>query len=108
MSEEVNSLPPLPEKWADDRLAIAAHAAWRGVTGATEAIAGWNALSAKQRVDWRAAADAVRMMLDMPRDVLTYTPIGYQGPAQHTYTTACDGFHEPGQCPRTDAPKADL
>lgn len=19
--------------------------------------------------------------------------------AQHTYTTACDGFHEPGQCP---------
>jgi hypothetical protein len=22
---------------------------------------------------------------------------GYQGPAQHTYTDACDGFHEPGQ-----------
>jgi hypothetical protein len=24
---------------------------------------------------------------------------GYQGPAQHTYTPACDGFHEPGPCP---------
>lgn len=32
---------------------------------------------------------------------LVFTPIGYQGPAQHTYTPACDGFHEPGQCPRT-------
>lgn len=30
-------------------------------------------------------------------DSVTYTPTGYQGPAQHTYTTACDGFHEPGQ-----------
>jgi hypothetical protein len=28
------------------------------------------------------------------------TPIGYQGAAQHTYTPACDGFHEPGQCDR--------
>lgn len=26
------------------------------------------------------------------------TPLGYQGPAQHTATTACDGFHEPGRC----------
>ena len=31
-----------------------------------------------------------------------FTPVGYQGAAQHTYTTACDGFHEPGQCPRTE------
>ena len=30
-----------------------------------------------------------------------YTPIGYQGAAQHTYTTACDGFHEPGRCAST-------
>lgn len=30
---------------------------------------------------------------------LTVTPIGYQGPAQHTCTTACAGFHEPGPCP---------
>jgi hypothetical protein len=28
-----------------------------------------------------------------------FTPIGYQGCAQHTYTVACDGFHEPGPCP---------
>ncbi len=28
-----------------------------------------------------------------------YTPIGYQGAAQHTYTIGCDGFHEPGPCP---------
>jgi len=28
-----------------------------------------------------------------------YTPAGYQGAAQHTYTTACDGFHDPGPCP---------
>jgi hypothetical protein len=33
-----------------------------------------------------------------------FTPIGYQGAAQHTYTTACDGFHEPGQCPRSQQP----
>jgi hypothetical protein len=29
---------------------------------------------------------------------VTATPIGYQGPAQHTYTVNCDGFHPPGQC----------
>jgi hypothetical protein len=33
---------------------------------------------------------------------LSFTPAGYQGAAQHTYTTACDGFHEPGQCPRSE------
>ena len=32
------------------------------------------------------------------------TPIGYQGPAQHTYTMACDGFHEPGPCPPSRQP----
>lgn len=31
-----------------------------------------------------------------PEDI---KPIGYQGAAQHTYTRACDGFHEPGPCP---------
>jgi hypothetical protein len=31
---------------------------------------------------------------------LAYTPAAYQGAAQHTYTAGCDGFHEPGQCPR--------
>lgn len=27
------------------------------------------------------------------------TPPIYAGPAQHTYTRACDGFHQPGPCP---------
>lgn len=31
-------------------------------------------------------------------------PIGCHGAAQHTYTTACDGFHEPGQCPTSERP----
>lgn len=35
---------------------------------------------------------------------ITFTPTGYQGAAQHTYTTACDGFHEPGQCERAEQP----
>lgn len=34
-------------------------------------------------------------------------PIGYQGPAQHTYTAACDGFHEPGQCPKPEQERCD-
>jgi hypothetical protein len=33
---------------------------------------------------------------DLPVD---WTPIGWQGAAQHTYTTACDGHHAPGPCP---------
>jgi hypothetical protein len=32
----------------------------------------------------------------------SYVPAGYQGAAQHTYTTGCDGFHDPGQCPGSD------
>jgi hypothetical protein len=28
-----------------------------------------------------------------------FHPTGYQGLAQHTYTAACDGFHESGPCP---------
>ena len=32
------------------------------------------------------------------------TLIGYQGAAQHTYTRACDGFHEPGPCPEREQP----
>ena len=35
---------------------------------------------------------------------LTFTPTGYQGAAQHTYTAACDGFHEPGPCPPSQQP----
>jgi hypothetical protein len=29
----------------------------------------------------------------MLADEIKFTPAGYQGPAQHTHTTACDGFH---------------
>jgi hypothetical protein len=35
---------------------------------------------------------------------VTFTLTGYQGPAQHTYTAACDGFHEPGPCPKPATP----
>jgi len=35
---------------------------------------------------------------------MTFTPIGYQGPAQHTYTAACAGFHAPGPCPPSQQP----
>ena len=34
----------------------------------------------------------------------TITPIGWQDAAQHTYTMACDGFHEPGPCPERQQP----
>lgn len=37
-------------------------------------------------------------MPGMHAGVITITPAGWQGAAQHTYTTGCDGFHEPGQC----------
>lgn len=36
-----------------------------------------------------------------PQDI---TPIGWQGPAQHTYTTACDGLHPYGPCPPAQYP----
>jgi hypothetical protein len=29
---------------------------------------------------------------------MDFTPIGWQGPAQHTCTAACDGIHPPGPC----------
>lgn len=35
---------------------------------------------------------------------LTFTPAGYQGAAQHTYTPACAGFHDPGPCPPSVQP----
>ena len=31
-------------------------------------------------------------------------PIGCQGVARHTYTPACDGFHDPGPCPPSKQP----
>ncbi len=33
-----------------------------------------------------------------------YTPTGYQGAAQHTYTPGCDGLHPPGPCPGVQPP----
>lgn len=38
-----------------------------------------------------------------PVPVTGIQPMGYQGAAQHTYTRACDGFHEPGRC-KDEAP----
>lgn len=32
----------------------------------------------------------------------------YNGPAQHTYTPACDGFHVPGPCPPAPAGAVDV
>jgi hypothetical protein len=38
--------------------------------------------------------------ITQPWPVMTrVTPAGYQGPAQHTYTHACAGFHPAGPCP---------
>jgi hypothetical protein len=36
--------------------------------------------------------------------ITDWTPIGWQGAAQHTYTMACDGFHAPGPCPPSQQP----
>jgi len=30
---------------------------------------------------------------------IVFTPAVYLGPARHTYTEACDGFHESLACP---------
>jgi hypothetical protein len=32
-------------------------------------------------------------------EAMRVIPVGYQGPAQHTYTPDCDGIHEVGPCP---------
>ena len=39
--------------------------------------------------------------MEWPKEVV-FVPIGYQGPAQHTYTLNCDGSHEPGQCKQSE------
>ena len=44
------------------------------------------------------------LMLATDMTNMTVTPIGYQGPAQHTYTPACAGHHEPGPCPPSQQP----
>ena len=33
-----------------------------------------------------------------------WTPIGWQGPTQHTWTRSCDGLHGPGPCPERQPP----
>lgn len=47
---------------------------------------------------WEAAAQAAVTQW-FSAHTTPVTPLA----AQHTYTAACDGFHEPGQCPRTEA-----
>ncbi len=44
------------------------------------------------------------MTMDIKINPQDITPIGWQGAAQHTYTTACDGLHEPGPCPPGQPP----
>lgn len=59
----------------------------------------WDALPPNQQSAWEAAARAVARAT-APQ----FTPIGYQGAAQHTFTTACAGFHPPGPCPPSQQP----
>jgi hypothetical protein len=33
---------------------------------------------------------------------MDWTPIGWQGAAQHTWTQVCDGIHPPGPCPQPE------
>jgi hypothetical protein len=35
---------------------------------------------------------------------INWTPAGYQGAAQHTWTMACCGHHGPGPCPPSQQP----
>jgi len=66
----------------------------------------WGSLIESERATYEAAAkvahDAIAAVPASP--ALTFTPVGYQGPAQHTYTTACAGFHAPGPCPTVIQP----
>lgn len=68
-------------------------------------MAHWSDVSAPERAAYanglRDCARELRQVLaaQEPRPALTVTTSGYQGAAQHTYTAACDGFHEPGPCP---------
>jgi len=48
------------------------------------------------------------LKLNAAMSPVNFTPIGWQGAAQHTYTPACDGLHGPGACPdfyRQEAPE---
>ena len=52
---------------------------------------------------WGDRAKAEQMVIEAIKALgepspVAWQPAGYQGPAQHTATTNCDGFHEPGQC----------
>lgn len=44
-------------------------------------------------------ADGVRDSRPVTVDSLS----GYLGPAQHTWTEHCDGFHEPGPCAQQES-----
>ncbi len=34
---------------------------------------------------------------------VSFTPTGWQGPVQHTWTAGCAGAHAPGPCPTRSA-----
>jgi hypothetical protein len=84
-----------------------AYEAYRSHTNGKSLAAGdsipvWDDLDERIQAAWVIAGAAVSDQVIA--DGVTMTPIGYQGAAQHTYTTACDGFHEPGQCPTSERP----
>lgn len=82
-----------------DPYAIAAFAARQGIPDALTAAEAYASLTPGARETWRSVADAVLMLRDLGQPAITVTPVGYQGPARHTWTAACDGFHESQACP---------
>jgi hypothetical protein len=49
---------------------------------------------------------AIGLTFEADGEVIPAPP--YTGPAQHTYTAACDGFHWPGACPATEAEGSEI
>lgn len=81
-------------------LAQAAYDAYCASAGGVSLVSGdqlpaFGDLPLQIQAAWDAAAQAVARELT----AVNFIPTGYQGPAQHTYSKFCDGFHEPGQCP---------
>jgi hypothetical protein len=64
----------------------------RGAYGIPQEIPDLETRGGESPADWKIPADWD----------LNFTPPGYQGPARHTWTSACDGFHESQQCPGRD------
>ena len=57
----------------------------------------WDAIGSLERDSWEAAAAAVAAHVANPAAVGEIRHSGYAGPAAHTFTTRCDGFHPIGE-----------